>query len=111
MDDDYDQRLEGAIKVIKGCLDLLVHNAKETLDIKGRKSFGGDMTYDHDIIALDYFEEANKATWTPDVRQMMTLFEPCQHFLSQYRERNLPVDTVFIKIGNEIIGRMIIPCI
>jgi len=109
MDEDYEKRQESALKLIRLCLDLLAHNARETVHQRGIESFKDKTTYmTHEKIELAYFVKENMPNWSIDVKQMMSRYKD-DYFLNQYREDNQPVDTVTIKIGDEVVGRVIIP--
>lgn len=107
--DDYEKRVDCTVKIIKGCFVLLEYNTKKILEERGRESFKGDMKLEHDITNIGYFDEMNRNAWSSDVKQMME-HEVSVYLLNQYRERKMPIDTLYIKIGNEIIARTMIPC-
>jgi len=94
---------------MKGCMDLLAYNAKKTLDTYGRENFKGELRIEMEVTKTEHFDEANEKIWTMDVKQMMSL-DVSEYFLKQYIERKMPVDTMVLKIGNDIIGRSMIPC-
>lgn len=105
------KRIHDAAHQIKGCLDLLAINCNITLAEMGAEYFkDAPMQILHDVTSLAYFDEINKNAWSADVKQMMDLeYDVCDHFLKQYREDNMPVDTIIVKIGDFIIGRMMVP--
>ena len=97
-----------ALKIIKTCLDILAHNTNETLRQKGKDYYTGVMKMEHDVMSHEYYSEANNENWPSDVKVMMSL-SASVHFLKEYVEGNAPVDTISIRIGDEVLARVIIP--
>lgn len=108
-DIDYQVRLECVYKLMRGCMELLTHTAKERLSKTGKETYRGSITTGHDVTNLDYFKEENSERWSDDVKEMMT-HDVSPFLLNQYREKKMPVDTVTIKIGDDVLARVIIPC-
>lgn len=107
-EEEYAKRLDYSMKLLQGSLDILLYNAKQTLEKRGKASFSGELRVEIDLTNLAYFDEVNKNAWSSDIKQMMSI-EVSEEFLKQYRADNMPVDTLIVKIGDEIIARSMIP--
>lgn len=107
--EEYKKRIDCTLKLMGYCFDLLEYNAKKRFEERSLESFEGDLELKHDVTSIGYFDEINKNAWPIDMQQMMKL-EANEYLLNQYRKCSMPVDTIYIKIGSEIIARTIIPC-
>ncbi len=88
---------------------LLRQNADETIQQRGLESFKDQTeTITQETINLNYFADENRDNWSDDVKQMMSRPQ-YDYFLNQYRQDKLPVDTLAINLGNDTVGRIIIP--